>query len=108
MLNSFDEVVTAPIVESATGGYGCDIVEIKLDVCSGGARRTEGVGEGGRMCVLESGVVEKGDESRVLCEGTLERWWDFRTMVASPKSTSVEVGFCLMIVPVAHRWLGVG
>ena len=53
-------------------------------------------------------MVEKGDGSRVLCEGTLNRWCSFRVMMASPKSMSVDVGFCLMMVPVAHRWLGVG
>ena len=62
----------------------------------------------GVECVLESGMVEKGDGSRVLFEGTLNRWCDFRAMMASPKSTFVDVGFYLMMVPVAHRWLGVG
>ena len=53
-------------------------------------------------------VTEKGDGSRDVSVGILNRWWDFRAMVASPKSTSVEVGFCLLMVPVTHRWLGVG
>ena len=62
----------------------------------------------GVVCVMGSGTVEKENGSRDVCVGMLNQWWDFRATVASRKSTSVEVGFCLMMVPVAHRWLGVG